>query len=61
MNTDTTLKQQLKKHQDNELHKAEFKERLNNLLNYDKFSDYIKEALSLGLSACYNGEDIRTL
>lgn len=57
MNTDTTLKQQLKKHQDNELHKAEFKERLNNLLNYDKFSDYIKEALSLGLSACYNGED----
>lgn len=57
MNTNTTLKQQLKIHQDNELHKAKIKERLNNLLNYDKFSDYIKEALSLGLSACYNDED----
>lgn len=57
MNTNTTLKQQLKIHQDNELHKAKIEERLNNLLNYDKFADYIKEALSLGLSACYNDED----
>lgn len=57
MNTNTTLKQQLKIHQDNELHKAKIKERLNNLLNYDKFSDYIQKALSLGLSACYNDED----
>lgn len=57
MNTNTTLKQQLKSHQDNEVHKAKIKERLNNLLNYDKFSDYIQKALSLGLSACYNDED----
>lgn len=60
MNTNTTLKQQLKKHQDDEARKAKIKnleERLNTLLNNEKIKDCIKESLSLGFSACYDNEN----
>lgn len=60
MNTNTTLKQQLKKHQDDEARKAKIKnleERLNTLLNNEKIKDCIKKSLSLGFSACYDNEN----
>ena len=59
MNMNTTLKQQLKKHKDDEARKAKIKnleERLNTLLNNEKIKDCIKESLSLGFSACYDNE-----
>lgn len=60
MNMNTTLKQQLKKHQDAEARKAKIKnleERLNTLLSNEKIKDCIKESLSLGFSACYDNEN----
>lgn len=60
MNTSKTLKQQLKKHQDDEARKAKIKnleERLNTLLSNEKIKDCIKESLSLGFSACYDNEN----
>ena len=56
----TTLKQQLKKHQDDEARKAKIKnleERLNTLLSNEKIKDCIKESLSLGFSAYYDNEN----
>lgn len=60
MNMNTTLKQQLKKHQDAEARKAKIKnleERLNTLLGNEQIKDCIKESLSLGFSACYDNEN----
>lgn len=60
MNMNTTLKQQLKKHQDDEARKAKIKnleERLNTLLSNEKIKDCIKESLSLGFSAYYDNEN----
>lgn len=60
MNMNTTLKQQLKKHQDAEARKAKiknFEERLNTLLSNEQIKDCIKESLSLGFSACYDNEN----
>lgn len=60
MNMNTTLKQQLKKHQDTEARKAKIKnleERLNTLLSNEQIKDCIKESLSLGFSAYYDSED----
>ena len=60
MNMNTTLKQQLKKHKDDEARKTKIKnleERLNTLLNNEKIKDCIKESLSLGFSACYDNEN----
>lgn len=60
MNMNTTLKQQLKKQQDDEAHKAKIKnleKKLNTLLSNEKIADYIKKSLSLGFSACYDNDD----
>lgn len=64
MNTSKTLKQQLKKHQDDEARKAKIKnleERLNTLLSNEKLKDCIKKSLSLGFSACYDNNDNKEL
>lgn len=59
MNMNTTLKQQLKKHNDDIAHKENIKnleKRLNTLLSNEKITNYIRNALHLGFSACYNDE-----
>lgn len=64
MNMNTTLKQQLKKHQDDKVREANIKtleERLNTLLSNEKIKDCIKKSLSLGFSACYDNEELFAL
>lgn len=64
MNMNTTLKQQLKKHNDDITHKEKIEkleERLNTLLSNEKITDCINKSLSLGFSACYNDEKVFAL
>ena len=61
MNMDTTLKQQLEKHNDEIAHKEKIEkleERLNTLLSNEKITNYIKKSLSLGFSALYDNKNL---
>ena len=61
MNTNTTLKQQLKKHRDDIIHKEKIEnleKRLNILLSNDKITAYIRSSLALSFSACYDNENL---
>lgn len=61
MNTNTTLKQQLKKHRDDITHKEKIEnleKRLNILLSNDKITAYIRSSLALSFSACYDNENL---
>lgn len=60
MNTNTTLKQQLEKHNDDIARKEKIEkleERLNTLLSNEKITNYIKKSLSLGFSALYDNKN----
>ena len=64
MNMNTTLKQQLKKHNDDIAHKEKIEkleERLNTLLSNEKIKGCINKSLSLSLSACYDDEKVFAL
>ena len=64
MNMNTTLKQQLEKHNDDIAHKEKIEkleERLNTLLSNEKIIDCINKSLSLGFSACYDDEKVFAL
>ena len=57
----TTLKQQLEKHNDEIAHKEKIEkleERLNTLLSNEKITNYIKKSLSLGFSALYDNKNL---
>lgn len=64
MNMNTTLKQQLKKHNDDIAHKEKIEkleERLNTLLSNEKIKGCINKSLALSLSACYDNEKVFAL
>lgn len=64
MNMNKTLKQQLKKHNDDIAHKEKIEkleERLNTLLSNEKITAYIKSSLILSFLACYDNENFSAI
>ena len=64
MNMNKTLKQQLKKHNDDIAHKEKIEkleERLNTLLSNEKITAYIKSSLTLSFLACYDNENFSAI